>query len=69
MPSTPAMILWGVGCLFVMLQVLLRFTQDGKEPRAIETTIPFLSPIVAMVRYKADVYKRLRFVQFSRTLL
>lgn len=45
--------------------MLLRLTQHGKEPKAIETTIPFLSPIIAMIRYKADVYKTLRFVVSS----
>ncbi|KAG8158124.1 hypothetical protein KVR01_011885 [Diaporthe batatas] len=59
MPSGVTAVFWGVGFLFLGLQVLLRLTQDGKEPKAIETTIPFLSPIIAMIRYKADVYTRL----------
>jgi hypothetical protein len=66
MPSAIAITFWGAGFLFLGLQMLLRLTQDSKEPKAIETTIPFAGPIIAMIRYKADVYERLRFVASSR---
>ena len=34
---------------YVFLSALLRFTQDPMEPPAIETSIPFISPLLGML--------------------
>lgn len=36
---------------YVFLWMLLRLTQNAKEPPAVLTTLPFVSPILGMVRY------------------
>lgn len=38
-----------VGTTYAFLFALLRLTQDPKEPPAIATTIPFISPIVGVL--------------------
>ncbi|CAN8104370.1 unnamed protein product [Discula destructiva] len=45
---------------YVFLRGLLQFTQDKKEPPAIETRIPFLTPIIGMFKEKSRYYVRLR---------
>ena len=38
---------------YAFLWSLLRFTQDEREPRVVDTTIPFISPLITM--YSAGV--------------
>lgn len=47
--------------IYVFLRYLLAFTQDNKEPVALATKIPFLSPIMGM-RKKAKFYLDMRSV-------
>ncbi len=52
------------GCLvasYIFLRFLLNFTHDAKEPPTIMSGIPFVSPLVGMIREKASLYIRLRF--------
>ncbi len=44
---------------YVFLRLLLSYTHDGKEPVAVATEIPFLSPILGMAK-KARFYTELR---------
>ncbi|OTB18120.1 hypothetical protein K445DRAFT_314939 [Daldinia sp. EC12] len=50
----------GVVATYFFLLFLLHLTQDAKEPPAIETGIPFLSPLFGMFREKSRFYLRLR---------
>jgi hypothetical protein len=55
-------VLWIISSLlatYVFLRSLLVFTQDPKEPPALATDIPFLSPIIEM-RKKGKFYTELR---------
>lgn len=45
---------------YVFLWMLLRLTQNAKEPPAVLTTFPFVSPILGMVRYSKDFYAYMR---------
>ena len=47
---------------YLFLRFLLEFTQDAKEPPAILTGIPFLSPLISMIREKSNFHTHLRFV-------
>ncbi|CAO2657099.1 Nn.00g059020.m01.CDS01 [Neocucurbitaria sp. VM-36] len=49
----------GAIAIYVFLRCLLAFTHDAKEPTAIATEIPFLSPVIGM-RKKAKFYIDLR---------
>jgi hypothetical protein len=49
MASTLALVLGFVAAAYVFLSALLRFTQDSKEPPAIETSIPFISPLLGLI--------------------
>ncbi|KAJ4392035.1 hypothetical protein N0V93_005656 [Gnomoniopsis smithogilvyi] len=50
----------GIVCAYVFHRFLLQFTQHAKEPPAIETGIPFITPLVGMIREKSKYYVRLR---------
>lgn len=45
MTSALALVVGIVAATYAFLSALLRFTQDSKEPPAIETLIPFISPL------------------------
>lgn len=60
--ATPSLVAGGIICTYVFLRVLLHFTQDAREPPAIESGIPFISPIIGMIRQKSGYYIRLRSV-------
>ncbi|KAJ3561065.1 hypothetical protein NPX13_g9088 [Xylaria arbuscula] len=49
-----------VGAMYMFLQALLRLTQDSKEPPAMGTTIPFVSPILGMKKRNSRYYNYLR---------
>lgn len=61
MTGLPLTVLVGVGAGYVFLRLLLHFTQDPREPPAVETAIPFISPIVGMLTKKVDFYTGLRY--------
>ncbi|KAI9155613.1 25-hydroxycholesterol 7-alpha-hydroxylase [Paramyrothecium foliicola] len=60
MSQSAAVIIGGLVIFYVSLRLLLRVTHDAKEPPAIVTAIPFLSPLVGMIREKSSLYLRLR---------
>jgi hypothetical protein len=49
-----------VAAVYFSLQLLLRYTHDWREPRSIETLIPFVSPVIGMMRKKTKYYVMLR---------
>lgn len=60
MTSTLALVLGSVGAAYVSLSALLHFTQDSKEPPAIETTIPFSSPLLGLIPGMQRFFVKLR---------
>lgn len=48
-----------VGVTYAFLWALLHFTQDAREPAPMLTTIPFISPILGMVRHNSRLYTHL----------
>lgn len=46
--------------VYVSLRLLLHYTQDSREPRPLETLIPFVSPVIGMSRKKTGYYVMLR---------
>lgn len=55
--------LGGLVATYFFLRFLLHLTQDAKEPPAIVTGIPFVSPLIGMAREKSGFYTRLRYVK------
>lgn len=55
--------------LYLSLHLVLNITQDKREPPAIATSIPFLSPILGMSRKKSKFYIELRQVARCQSLL
>ena len=51
-----------IASTYLFLRLLLRLTQDAKEPPAILTALPFVSPLLGMVREKSRFHIRLRLV-------
>ena len=45
---------------YLFFRFLLNFLQDAKEPPAILTGIPFVAPLVGMIREKSRFFVRLR---------
>ncbi|KAK4206355.1 putative 25-hydroxycholesterol 7-alpha-hydroxylase [Rhypophila decipiens] len=45
---------------YMLLSSLLRLTQDPKEPPLVLSTLPFLSPILGMVKWSMDFYVHMR---------
>ncbi|KAK4038606.1 cholesterol 7-alpha-monooxygenase [Parachaetomium inaequale] len=60
MAPTISLVLGGIAVTYLFLRVLLNLTQDAKEPPAILTGIPFIEPLVGMIREKSRFYIRLR---------
>ncbi|KAL2186140.1 cytochrome P450 [Thermothelomyces heterothallicus CBS 203.75] len=60
MAPTVSLVLGGLAATYVFLRVLLTLTQDAREPPAILTDIPFVQPLIGMIREKAGFYIRLR---------
>jgi len=56
------LVLGGLVATCIFLRFLLSATQDAKEPPAILTGIPFVQPLIGMIREKSRFYIRLRFV-------
>lgn len=49
MTSSPVLVVAIGAATYVFLSALLRFTQDPMEPPAIETSVPFISPLFGML--------------------
>ncbi|KAK4247613.1 cytochrome P450 [Corynascus novoguineensis] len=60
MAFTVSLVLGGLAATYVFLRILLNLTQDAREPPAILTNIPFIQPLIGMVREKERFYVRLR---------
>ncbi|OTA76920.1 hypothetical protein M434DRAFT_383180 [Hypoxylon sp. CO27-5] len=60
MTSTLALVLGFAGAAYAFLHALLHFTQDSREPPVIETSIPFISPLVGMILGMQNFYVKLR---------
>ncbi|KAF2260683.1 cytochrome P450 [Lojkania enalia] len=58
--SGVAAVLAGLLGLYFVLRQLLLLTQDAREPPAIATTIPFITPIIGMARFKSKYTVQLR---------
>ncbi|KAL2132051.1 hypothetical protein VTI74DRAFT_4280 [Chaetomium olivicolor] len=54
------LVLSGLAATYLFLRALLHFTQDAKEPPAILTALPFIEPLVGMIREKSRFHTRLR---------
>jgi hypothetical protein len=60
MSFTLQVILMGVLGTYVVLWAVLRLTQDAKEPRAIDTLVPFISPGINMIMKGSTYFKSRR---------
>ncbi|KAH6847191.1 cytochrome P450 [Chaetomium sp. MPI-CAGE-AT-0009] len=60
MTPIATLVLGGLAATYIFLRVLLSLTQDAKEPPAILTGIPFVEPLIGMIREKSRFYIRLR---------
>ncbi|KAK8101423.1 hypothetical protein PG999_011797 [Apiospora kogelbergensis] len=60
MTSTLALAAFVVAAVYALLHILLDWTQDSREPRAVERSIPFICPIFGMFRHKTLYYNQLR---------
>ncbi|KAI1358214.1 cytochrome P450 [Xylaria arbuscula] len=49
-----------IASLYLFLRILLSLTQDVQEPPAIETSLPFLGPLINLLRGKSQYYVALR---------
>ncbi len=50
----------GIAVTYVFFWALLHLTQDSNEPPVVSTSIPFVSPLVGMVRWSMDFYSFMR---------
>jgi len=57
-----AAIIGVVAAAYALLRALLNSSQSPQEPPPVLTTIPFLGPIIDMVRWGAEFYVKLKFV-------
>jgi len=62
MTSTLTLILSSLAAAYVFFPAFLRFTQDSKEPPAIETSIPFISPLLGLIPGMSKFTVKLRSV-------
>ncbi|KAM0810028.1 putative Cytochrome P450 [Seiridium cardinale] len=49
-----------IAATYLFFRFLLHLTQSAREPPAIATGLPFLSPLIGMIREKASFHVRLR---------
>lgn len=50
----------GLATTYAFFWALLRWTQDASEPPTVENLIPFLSPIIGMIRKGSAFHNHLR---------
>ncbi|KAG8163072.1 hypothetical protein KVR01_007550 [Diaporthe batatas] len=60
MQSILLVVLGSFTAVYVFLRLVLYLTQDRREPPAILTGIPFIGPLVGMIRERSDFHVRLR---------
>lgn len=60
MPSSYSIAAGAAVAVYAFLQWLLKYTQDPREPPPLGTLIPFISPIIGMMRKKTKYYIQLR---------
>jgi hypothetical protein len=60
MLSTVTLAVGVAASTYLFLRLLLRLTQDAREPPAILTGLPFVSPLIGMIREKSRFHIRLR---------
>ena len=65
MPSIIVLALVGAGATYVFLWALAYLNQDPREPQPISGSIPFISPLVGLVREKESFYMRMRQAIFA----
>ncbi|KAH9908578.1 cytochrome P450 [Xylariomycetidae sp. FL2044] len=58
-PSVTA-ILGSLVTTYMFLRFILRLTQDAREPPAIQNGIPFIGPLIGIIREKSNFHVRLR---------
>lgn len=62
MTSTVAIVAGAIAAFaYLFLRLLITWTQDVREPPAIETGLPFIGPLVGMIREKSRLHVRLRY--------
>ena len=65
MASTPMLVLAMLGTTYAFLSMLLHFTQDSREPPAVETSIPFITSLIGQLRGAQKFFVKLRSVTTS----
>jgi len=60
MESTLTAAVAGIAALYVFLNALLYLSQDKREPKAVENSIPFLSPVLSMLKRKSAFWNYAR---------
>lgn len=45
---------------YLFFTALLHLGQDNNEPPLVSTSVPFLSPILGMIRWSLDFYPQMR---------
>lgn len=45
---------------YTLLQLVLDLTQDAREPPVAKRSIPFVSPIIGMIKHKTFYYNHIR---------
>jgi hypothetical protein len=61
MTPTISAVAAGIAAVYLSLRFVLYITQYSKEPPTVLTGIPFVSPLLGMIREKSDFYLRIRF--------
>jgi hypothetical protein len=65
MELTLTLVLLILPVFYIGLSLLLHLTQDPQEPPVVDTILPFLSPMLGMVRKKTKYYVELRYFSLS----
>lgn len=60
--SSPAIVaaLGGIATAYIFLWALLHLTHDSQEPSLLSTSIPFVGPILGMIRWSKEFYAHMR---------
>lgn len=64
MTSTLALCLGSLAAAYAFLSALLHFTQDAKEPPVVETSIPFVSPLLGLIPGMQNFFVKQRSVPY-----
>ena len=55
-------LLTGVASTYLLIWAWLRVTQSGREPKLVETGVPFLSPLFNLIRHNMGFYSYMRYL-------